>query len=89
MIWVGLPTQLRGAATLGTAGGATIVVGGDPTVSSRHAELTVDRGGAVVRDLGSTNGTFVNNQRLAAPRRLADGDVLRLGGATQFKVRMD
>ncbi|MCX7854155.1 MAG: FHA domain-containing protein, partial [Caldilineales bacterium] len=31
-------------------------------------------------DLGSANGTFVNGERLAGPRRLADGDLVGLGG---------
>ena len=38
-----------------------------------------------MRDLGSTNGTFVNGERLAAPRRLLLGDRLQLGG-TIFRV---
>ncbi|HEX8951501.1 MAG TPA: FHA domain-containing protein [Polyangia bacterium] len=47
------------------------------------------RGGAfVVTDLGSTNGTFVNNQRIAQPTRLGDGDLLRFGN-TQMKFRAE
>jgi pSer/pThr/pTyr-binding forkhead associated (FHA) protein len=53
----------------------------DKGVSRRHARLQTWPGGAVVTDLGSTNGTLVNGRRLAPnePTRLADGDELRLG----------
>lgn len=48
-------------------------------VSRQHARLTVDReGGWIVQDLASTNGTFVNEERIDA-RRLSDGDQLRFG----------
>lgn len=50
----------------------------DPAVSSRHCELTSERGSLVVRDLDSSNGTYVNGRRVqAAP--LFDGDALKIG----------
>ncbi len=54
----------------------------DPTVSSQHAEFIVGEGGEVmVRDLESTNGTFVNGMRLSEGgfRMLRDGDVVQIG----------
>ena len=57
----------------------------DPTedldVSSRHAELRCDAGRWFVRDAASTNGTFVNDQRIVAERELHTGDVIGLGAA--------
>ena len=50
-------------------------------VSNRHAELSVERGELWLRDLHSTNGSFVNGERLTEPRALADGD--RIGFARQ------
>jgi pSer/pThr/pTyr-binding forkhead associated (FHA) protein len=50
--------------------------------------VIADDEGPLVRDLGSTNGTFVNNQRLRGPRRLRDGDIVRVGENTQLKVRI-
>lgn len=50
-------------------------------VSRRHALITVDAGVATITDLDSSNGTFVGGQRVQAPRRLADGDVIELGAA--------
>jgi pSer/pThr/pTyr-binding forkhead associated (FHA) protein len=51
----------------------------DPEVSRHHARLTHTGTGYVIEDLRSTNGTFVNQQRLAAPRALNSGDQIGLG----------
>jgi hypothetical protein len=50
-----------------------------PEVSRAHCSLVLREGIAVVSDLGSTNGTFVNGQRIVAPTPLADGARLQLG----------
>jgi pSer/pThr/pTyr-binding forkhead associated (FHA) protein len=69
-------------------GPATIQISDDPAVSTRHAEVALRGGAFVVTDLGSTNGTFVNNQRIAQPTRINDGDLLRFGN-TQLKFRAE
>ena len=69
-------------------GPSTLQIADDPTVSTRHAEVALRGGAFVVTDLGSTNGTFVNNQRIAQPARLGDGDLLRFGN-TQMKFRTE
>ena len=46
------------------------IVINDAEISRRHARLTFQGGKYVLEDLGSTNGTFVNGQRLAGPRVL-------------------
>lgn len=51
----------------------------DTDVSTRHAEFRSEGDGWVVRDLGSTNGTFVNGKRITGQTRLRKGDVLTLG----------
>ena len=53
----------------------------EPGVSRRHAMIQVDLATrrAVVKDLESTNGTFVAKSRIESPRRLADGDLLGIG----------
>lgn len=51
-------------------------------VSRQHCEITLLRGVAWVRDLGSTNGTTHNRARLSAPAPLRDGDVIALGTQT-------
>lgn len=51
----------------------------DPEVSRHHMRLTRGAGGYTLEDLGSTNGTFVNGQRLTGARPLRDGDMIGLG----------
>jgi S1-C subfamily serine protease len=53
----------------------------DLDVSSRHAAVALDGMMYVLRDLGSTNGTFVNGRRLTADHVLASKDVVRFGQA--------
>lgn len=55
------------------------VVLGDAEVSRQHSRLTRSQGGIVLEDLGSTNGTFVNGERLVAPRMLRPGDLIGMG----------
>lgn len=57
----------------------------DPTVSRRHAELVVDATGVAVRDLGSSNGTFVRNERVEQVH-LAPGDKV-VFGKVSFELR--
>jgi pSer/pThr/pTyr-binding forkhead associated (FHA) protein len=58
-------------------------LGDDPELSRRHASASVlDDGHLLVEDLGSTNGTFVNDRRIAAPTVVGPGDSLELGGTS-------
>ena len=50
-------------------------------VSRRHARLYLDGGVYIVEDLGSTNGTFINGQRLTMPVPMRSGDIIMLGEA--------
>jgi hypothetical protein len=66
--------------TLGRREEADISVPWDPEMSRLHAELARRAGEWTVSDDGlSQNGTWVNGLRLAGRRRLADGDLLRVG----------
>ena len=56
----------------------TIVLS-DPSVSAEHALVSYRLGRWWVEDMGSTNGTLVNDMRIEQPTVLATGDVLRLG----------
>ncbi|MDN4480545.1 FHA domain-containing protein FhaB/FipA [Demequina muriae] len=86
------------AVTAGTLKGTTIPLGSAPILigrsptctlvidddycSARHCRVFPDAGGWLVEDLGSTNGTFLDNQRVDDPMPFKRGDKLRLGGTT-------
>ena len=57
------------------------------TVSRRHARLVLGPAGAVVEDLGSKNGTYVNDRRVTTPVPIVDGDQVRIGSLL-FTFRM-
>jgi DNA-binding winged helix-turn-helix (wHTH) protein len=52
-----------------------------PSVSRRHARILLTNAAATLEDLGSKNGTLLNDRRLQAPSSLQDGDVIRVGPA--------
>ena len=67
------------------------VLGRDPTatvwidlssVSRRHARISVGATEAMIEDLNSHNGTFVAGERLSGPRRLSNGDKIKIGAAS-------
>jgi pSer/pThr/pTyr-binding forkhead associated (FHA) protein len=71
----------EGVITIGRKPGNTIVIAQDSYVSSRHAEIFSDLTGTYLTDLGSTNGTVVNGQKMIPNERhlLLDGDEIQLG----------
>lgn len=64
--------------TIGSDPACDVAVG-RPAVSGRHCRLTAVPGGYLLEDLGSTNGTFVNGQRVTAPVRVTRADAVTLG----------
>ena len=58
----------------------------DTYVSQQHARIFDRAGNWYVEDLGSTNGTFVNEQKLVAPAMLTPGDTIRVG-TTSVELR--
>ena len=65
--------------TVGRGAQNDLALEGDSYASARHARFAPRRDGVWVEDLGSRNGTYVNGVRLAEPRKLAPGDVIRVG----------
>ena len=51
----------------------------DPEVSRRHATIRSEGGAVAIEDLNSTNGTFVNGERITGMRVLSEGDEVRFG----------
>jgi DNA-binding winged helix-turn-helix (wHTH) protein len=67
-----------GANVVGRSPDATIHID-SPGLSRLHARVQVSEGIAMIEDLDSKNGTYVNGTRIARATRLSDGDELRLG----------
>jgi ABC-type multidrug transport system ATPase subunit len=84
--------------TLQLAGGETTLLGRDPAcdvvldlpmISAKHARLRRRDGLLTLEDLSSTNGTFVNGERLVGRREVAVGDVIGLGSYTLLLKQHD
>jgi pSer/pThr/pTyr-binding forkhead associated (FHA) protein len=67
------------ALTIGRGPANDVPLPEDEYASTRHVRVEPRRDGIWVEDIGSTNGTFVNGIRLTRERRLAPGDVVRVG----------
>jgi hypothetical protein len=65
--------------TIGRGGQNDISISTDEYASARHARFEPRQDGVWVQDLGSTNGTYLNGARLEHPRRLTQGDIVRVG----------
>jgi pSer/pThr/pTyr-binding forkhead associated (FHA) protein len=70
--------RLADAVSIGRSERSTIKVD-DSYVSQSHARLYARDGAWFVEDLGSTNGTYVNDRRVASPVQVRAGDVVRVG----------
>jgi hypothetical protein len=75
----GTLVRLDEDVAFGRAAENDVVLEGDPYASSKHSAVLVREGRRVVRDLGSTNGTFVGGAPLAGEHVLRTGDELRIG----------
>jgi len=58
---------------------SNVIVLTDKDVSRKHAEIQIKSKGPFIKDLGSTNGTFVNNERISGERLLQIGDLISMG----------
>ena len=70
--------------TIGRSAGNELVLA-DPEVSRRHARVVRRADGYAVEDIGSTNGTFVNGQRISHLTLLQDGDTIDLGDTVRLR----
>lgn len=74
----GMEYEIGEGAVLGRGDMAEIRLD-DPFASGRHARLTRQGGVVVLEDLGSTNGTYLNEELLGGPAPLHPGDRVRIG----------
>lgn len=78
-----VPLDARERFAIGRIAGNDLVLDWDPQVSRSHAQLErIGSDWALIDDGLSRNGSHVNGERIAGRRRLADGDVVRIGQTT-------
>lgn len=77
----GAAFALRPVTRVGRHPESTIAID-EPFVSSEHAELAYDNGRWWLRDLGSTNGTFVNGAPVSVATGVRPGDIVQFGRIT-------
>ena len=70
--------KLTGDIEIGRADHCTIRLA-DTYASQVHARLSARNGSWTIEDLGSTNGTFLNERRLESPSHVRSGDKVRIG----------
>jgi len=75
---VGMEYEVGEGAVLGRGDQAEIRLE-DPFASSQHARLVLQGGAVVLEDMGSTNGTYLNEELLSGPQPLHPGDRVRIG----------
>ena len=75
----GRQVPLESVVDIGREPSLPIHLDEDAQVSRRHARVSLQGGQAVVEDLGSTNGTYVNEQPIHSPRSIGPGDRIRIG----------
>jgi len=75
----GLSAELAGGMIMIGRGADCQLILDDDYVSTRHARVVATPNGIYVEDLGSTNGTYVNGQRITAPTTITLADSVRIG----------
>ena len=81
---IGELLELRGRVTVGSAADNTVAIN-EPSISGHHCEFVGSANGFKLNDLGSTNGTFVNDKKINT-HDLIDNDNVRLG-RIRFKFK--
>lgn len=70
---------LKKAAIIGADPACEITISGDGYISGRHCKIETKNGKLYLQDLQSTNGTFLNDARIATETEIAAGDILQVG----------
>ena len=71
--------EVKGEANIGRAAGCEITLD-DTFISQVHARLPLNEAGVVLEDLGSTNGTYLNRQKVTSASVVQPGDQIQVGG---------
>jgi DNA-binding winged helix-turn-helix (wHTH) protein len=87
LIWGNREVALSPGENLLGRDEAAIVWIDDALVSRRHARIVIDETGAILEDLDSMNGTYVDGKKITGPRKLADENQVTIGPASMiFRV---
>src|SRR3712207_1350586 len=79
----GTDIQLEDGLLIGRTAAGEGSLGGDFELSREHARIErTPTGELMIHDLGSTNGTYVNGERIAAPTPIGPGDTISVGRST-------
>ena len=78
----GTGLEVETELVIGRAAEGKGTLDGDQELSRHHARITRANGVLTIEDLGSTNGTYVNGERISGPRQLRQGDSISVGGTT-------
>lgn len=81
---IGAVYPLRTVTSFGRASDNDVVLDSE-YISNRHARIYLKNNVYVLKDTGSTNGTFLNGTRIDKPEVIKNGDTIRIGGVV-FKV---
>jgi FHA domain len=81
----GTTLEIQEEATLGRAPTADVRIE-DPFASSAHARIFARGDAMYIEDLGSTNGTYLNERQLARPEQLQPSDTIRIG-ETEYRYQ--
>ncbi|HVM12401.1 MAG TPA: FHA domain-containing protein [Actinomycetota bacterium] len=81
----GAAYRLNGTLRLGRDGSCEIRLD-DTYASQEHARISERNGAWVIEDLGSTNGTYLNRNKITVPTQISPGDRIRIGN-THLEVR--
>ncbi len=78
----------HGVTTLGRTSDNTVAFSSDSNVSRYHAEIEWRDGEFWLIDLGSSNGTILNGERVEGDKKLSDGDEITLGGTSKSEFSL-
>lgn len=70
---------------LGRGKNNSLILNFDRFISKRHAEISLEKGECFIEDLGSSNGTFLDEQKITSKVSVGNGQIIR-AGRTNLKI---